>query len=253
VWQVIAIGLRGAGRLLDGAAYVAFQQRVATLVGPVLADLGWEPVAGEGELRAKLRGLLVSMLAVLGNDADAQARCRALLDRTGVDPELVSAATMAVAAVGTDADYERFLAAFHDATTPQEQLRFLYALAEFPEAEQIARTVEFAFSGEVRTQNAPFLLHRCLTNRWHGEAVWQSVRQRWDEANEKFPANTIVRMVDPVKMLTKPDLAADVQAFFAEHPIPQGGKGLDQILERQRTNAAMYAREHDRFAAALQD
>jgi len=251
VWQVIGIGLRGAGRLVEGDAHAAFQQRVATLVRPVLDDLGWVPVAGEGELRAKLRGLLVGMLAVLGNDADAQARCRVLLDDPSADPELVAAATNAVAAVGTDADYERFLASFHAATTPQEQLRFLYALADFPEADQIRRTVDFAFSGEVRTQNAPFLLHRCLSNRWHGEAVWSTLRQRWDEANEKFPANTIVRMVDPVKLLTKEDVTADVQAFFSEHPIPQGGKSLDQVLERQRTNAAMYAREHQRFTDAL--
>ena len=42
-----------------------------------------------------------------------------------------------------------------------------------------------------------------------------------------------------------------MQAFFAEHPIQQAAKTLDQVLERQRVNAALRAREHDRFAAAL--
>ena len=77
------------------------------------------------------------------------------------------------------------------------------------------------------------------------------LRQRWAEANEVFPSNTIVRMIDPVKLLTRPEVAADVQSFFAEHPIPQGAKTLDQILERQRVNTAMHAREHDRFAEEL--
>ncbi len=251
VWQVIGTGLRGIGRLIDGDAYAAFQDRVATLVRPVLDDIEWTPVAGEGELRAKLRGLLVGMLAVLGNDADAQQRCRALLDDSTADPELVAAATGAVAAVGTDDDYERYLAAFRSATTPQEQLRFLYALAEFPEEHQIQRTVDFAFSGQVKSQNAPFLVHRAIANRWHGELAWSILRQRWTEANSVFPSNTIVRMIDPVKMLTRPEVAADVQSFFAEHPIPQGAKTLDQILERQRVNTAMHAREHDRFSAEL--
>ncbi len=251
VWQAIGIGLRGVGRLIDGDAYEAFRDRVAALARPVLDDVQWTPVAGEGGLRAKLRGLLLGMLAVLGNDTDAQARCRQLLDEDGADPELVAAATSAVAAIGTDADYERFLAAFHSAATPQEQLRFLYALAEFPEAAQIQRTVEFAFSGEVKSQNAPFLVHRAIANRWHGELAWSMLRQRWTEANEVFPSNTIVRMIDPVKLLTRPEVAADVQSFFAEHPIPQGAKTLDQILERQRVNTAMHAREHDRFAEEL--
>jgi len=252
VWQAIAIGLRGVGRLLDGEPFAVFQQRVATLVRPVLADLGWAAVPGESDLVAKLRGLLVGTLAVLGNDAAAQAQCRAILDGASTDPELVAAATNAVAANGTDADYDQFLTNFRDPATPQEQLRYLYALAEFPQAAQVARSVQLAFSGEVRTQNAPFLLNRCLSNRHHGAATWQSLRQRWDEANEKFPNNTIVRMIDPVKLLTDPAVVADVQSFFSEHPIPQASKTLDQVLERQRVNAALLAREAQRLAVALQ-
>jgi puromycin-sensitive aminopeptidase len=251
VWQAIAVGLRGVGRLLDGAAYAAFQARVAALVAPALAELGWEPVAGEGDLVAKRRGLLAGMLAVLGNDADAQAHCRAILDGASADPELVAAATNAVAANGTDADYDRYLASFRTATTPQEQLRYLYALADFPDAGQVRRTIDLAWSGEVKTQNAPFLLSRCIANRDHGLMAWNLVRQRWDEANERFPDNTIVRMVDPVKMLTEPQVVADVQSFFAEHPIPQGAKTLDQILERQRVNAALRQREAGPLAAVL--
>jgi puromycin-sensitive aminopeptidase len=251
VWQSIAIGLRGTGRLLTGDAYEAFRARVATLVRPVIADLGWDAVEGEADLRAKLRGLLVGTLAVLGNDTDAQARCRAILDGASTDPELVAAATNAVAANGTDADYDDFLSKFRTATTPQDQLRYLYSLAEFPEADQIARTVELAFSGEVRSQNAPFVLYRCIANRHHGVTSWQTLRQRWDEANERFPNNTIVRMIDSVKLLTAPDVVADVQSFFSEHPIPQAKKGLDQMLERQRVNAALLARESDRLPSAL--
>lgn len=255
VWQAIAIGLRGVGRLLDGPAYEALQQRVAALVAPVVEDLGWVPVAEEGDLIAKLRGLLVGTLAVLGNDAAALTHCRSILqayDRgDGVDPELVSAATNAVAANGTDTDYDEFVAKFRNPSTPQEQLRYLYALAEFPEATQIERSVALAFSGEVRTQNAPFLLNRCIANRHHGTAAWQSVRQQWDVANATFPGNTISRMIDPVKLLTAPEVVADVQSFFSEHPIPQAKKGLEQILERQRVNAALRASQADALSAAL--
>ena len=58
-------------------------------------------------------------------------------------------------------------------------------------------------------------------------------------------------MIDPVKLLTAPAIVADVQSFFTEHPIPQGAKTLDQILERQRVNAALLAREGQPLAAAL--
>ncbi len=46
-------------------------------------------------------------------------------------------------------------------------------------------------------------------------------------------------------------VAADVQAFFAEHPIEQAAKTLDQILERQRVNTALRDARANRFAASL--
>ncbi len=255
VWQAIVIGLKGVSRLVEGEAEAALQRRIAALVGPALTDVGWKPVADEGDLRAKLRGLLLSTLAVLGNDPDAQARCRAILEQSpdsgAVDAELIASATNAIAAVGTDSDYEHYLASFRNAETPQEELRFMYALADFPQSAQVQRTIDLAFSGEVKTQNAPFLLNRCIANRRHGEMAWSHVRREWQAANDKFPGNTIVRMIDPVKTLTAPATVADVQSFFSEHPIPQGAKTLDQILERQRVNAALREREGVRLAASL--
>ena len=251
VWQAIGIGLRGIGRLLEGEPYAAFQARVAALVAPVMDELGWQPRPGEGDLVAKLRGMLAGMLAVLGDDVDAQERCRAILAGAPSDPELVSAATSAVAAVGSDADYDDFLARSRAATTPQDRLRNLYALADFPEPAQVERTIELAWSGEVKSQDAPFLLGRCIANRKNGALAWASVRQRWDDANARFPNNTIVRMIDPVKLLNAPDVVADVQGFFAEHPIPQALKTLSQVLERQRVNAALREREAERLSAEL--
>ncbi len=251
VWQAIIAGLRGVSRLVDGEALAAVEARVSALVRQPLTDLGWAPTDGESDLTSKLRGALVAALAVHGNDADAQAQCRELLDRADADPELAAAAVSAVAAVGSDADYDRYVDTFRTASTPQEQLRFLYALGDFPTAEQIDRTIELAWSGEVKTQNAPFLLGRCIANRRHGHRAWASVRRRWAEANDKFPNNTIVRMIAPVRTLTTPDVVADVQSFFAEHPIPQAAKTLEQVLEGQRVNAALHARESARLSASL--
>jgi len=255
VWQSIVIGLRGLGRLLDDDALPSFQQRVRELLGPVVADLG-EPTEGEDDLRGKLRGLLTAALAIQGADESTRTSAADLLDRQeaqpgSVDPELVAAATAIVASTGDETTFERMMAGYRDAPTPQDQLRYLYSLAEFDTEALILRTCELAMSGEVKTQNAPFLLRQCIANRRHGSAAWRFVRQHWYEANERFPSNTIVRMIDSVKLLNDPATAADVQGFFAEHPIEQAAKTLDQVLERQRVNTALRAREQDRFAAAL--
>jgi puromycin-sensitive aminopeptidase len=254
VWQALSIGVRGVGRLLGREHLDSFAVKVRELAAPALADLGADARAGEEDLTAKLRGLLVGLLAISGRDESLQARCRAIVadpDAEGVDPELVAAATTVVAAVGGVDDYEWVLERFRNPETPQEQIRMLYALAEFDDPDLMRRTCELAFSGEVKTQNAPFLLNRCIANRFHGELAWSIVRQHWQEANEKFPVNTIVRMVDSAKMLNSDAAEADVQAFFGEHDIPQAVLTLQQVLERQRVNAALRRREADALAANL--
>ena len=63
-------------------------------------------------------------------------------------------------------------------------------------------------SDEVKTQNAPFLLRACIANRRHGAVAWDFTARNWDETNRRFPTNTIVRMVDSVKLLADPAVVA---------------------------------------------
>jgi puromycin-sensitive aminopeptidase len=138
---------------------------------------------------------------------------------------------------------------YRHGATPQIQLRHLFLLAEFEGDELMQRTLELAMSDEVKTQNAPFLLRGAIGNLHHGRAAWEFVRRRWTDINDSFPRNTISRIVETVKTLDRPADVAGSAAFFAEHPIEQAAKTVDQILERQRVNAEV----RERNEAALRD
>ena len=74
--------------------------------------------------------------------------------------------------------------------------------------------------------------------------AWEVVRRQWPELLERFPNNTIVHMVGSITTAQRRRaIVADVQSFFAEHPIPQAAKTLEQLLERQRVNAELRKRE----------
>ena len=242
VWRAIAGVVVQLRRMTPDEASGALAERVAGLARPALDRLG-DPVAGEPDVVGSLRGLLLRLLALSGDDAASVDRCRAIFessttDPSGVDPELLAAATTVIAARGGRAEFDSLLDGFRNGPTPQDQLRCLYALAEFDDADLILETCELAMSPAVKTQNAPFLLRACIANRRHGQAAWRLVTSRWTEANDRFPTNTIVRMVESVKTLTAPGLVDEAASFFAEHPIPQGAATLSQILERQRVNAS---------------
>ena len=251
VWRAIAGVIIQLRRMTPEEASGQLAARVTGLARPALDRLG-DPVEGEPDVVASLRGLLLRLLALSGDDAASVDRCRAIFssasaDPAGVDPELLSAATTVIAARGGRTEFDILLDGFRNGPTPQDQLRCLYALAEFDNADLILETCELAMSSAVKTQNAPFLLRACIANRRHGPAAWRFVSSRWAEANERFPTNTIVRMVESVKTLTESGLVDEAAAFFAAHPIPQGAATLSQILERQRVNASARARVEARM------
>jgi puromycin-sensitive aminopeptidase len=254
VWRTLVAGLGWCDRLLDGEPRERFRSFVRELVGPRRQALGWQAADGEDDLTGELRGLLIRTLAVLGDDPATQAKAAELFehqlqDPTSVNPPVTAAVVSVVASMGRREDYERYVDRFREATTPQEQLRYLYALADFPHEDLIAQTLEFLLGPDVKTQNAPYALARCILNRELGEQAWRFVREHWDYANAAFPNPSIVRMVEPVKTLTRPEQEADVAAFFAEHDIPQAAKTLQQVLDRQRVNVALRSREAPRLAA----
>jgi puromycin-sensitive aminopeptidase len=255
VWQALIHGLAWLDRIAEGELRGRLQAFVQGLLDPALGRLGWDPAPDEPDLTRALRGSLAGALAVLGNDADAVERLRALeaTARSGepVDAALASAAVGVSAATGGAEEYEAFLERRETAPTPQEQLRYLYALPDFRDKALLDRTLELAMTDAVRTQNAPSVLARGIANRDLGERAWRFVRDRWDEIVRRLPANTIIYVADPVRLLTTPELETEVQAFFAEHDIPQARKMLQQVLERQRVNVAFRGRAEPELRAAL--
>ncbi len=256
VWQRLVGSLHGIRRLVDGPARTRFTTLVATLLAPAYDRLGPLPVDGESDRDAELRALLFGALGTLAEDADVRQRAadlhRAHLDDgAAVDPALAAAAAGILADVGDAVDYEAFLARFRDAADPQEEQRYLYLLADFEDPELFARTLALTLTDQVRSQNAPYVIRRALTNRERGADAWAWITEHWDEANARFPSNSISRMLGGIRAMDDGELADGIEAWLDDHPVPQGEKALQQARERLRVNVAHRAREADRLDAHL--
>ena len=256
VWRALTGTLTALSRLLDDEPLERFRAYVRDLVAPAHNRLGWESSPGESERDLELRGLLIGAMGVTADDAATRVTAGEMHDRYlenagSIEPNVAAAVTSVVAHKGTDADYEAFLNRFENPATPQEETRYMYSLGSFPDRAHIDRTLAMTLNGEIRTQNAPFVIGRTMMTRDNGMVGWEYVKANWDEMNEKFPINTIVRMLSGVKALTKPEQAADVEAFFETHDVPQGRLVLEQHLEKMRVNVALREREAKRLADAV--
>ncbi len=257
VWSILLAGLAWVDRFVEGEPRRRFQAYVRALVAPALQRLGWDGRDGEDELTGELRGTLIRALGVLGTDPATIERARqvhaaSLADPASVAPAVAAAVLAVVAAHGDAADYDATFARYKAARTPQDERRELFTLADFAAEDLMRRTLALAFSDEVKTQDAPFLIGRCVAHRDHGPLAWRFVRERWDDANRRFPTNLIIRMVEPVTRLTRPQEYADVSGFLTEHPIPQAAKRVEQVLEREAINVALREREEPALVDAFE-
>lgn len=237
IWATIIGSCHHLERMLDEDQCDRLAERVRMLVGPAVERFGWSTREGESELESQLRGDLIAALGTLGADKTCQQRARELFARyekapDAVDRNIVPALVAIVAHIGTISDYENFYRRFKDAATPQEETRFLFALANFRAPELIDRTLDLTINGEVRTQNAPYLLRGILLNRKARAKAWSFMKAHWEEMLRQYPDNSIPRMCEGIVGLVTPELDKDVRDFFAAHPMKQGSKQLEQHLER---------------------
>jgi len=253
VWQRIIAGLTALDRIVEGDGRAALHTRVRGLINPAYEKLGPEPRPEDSDRDRALRGVLFEALGVLGSNIDVQSRAHVILDIGALepDPALVAASVNIVAATGTSADFDEFIRRMKNAPTPQEELRYLGALADFPDPDLIARLVRMTLTDEVRSQNAPLLLRRALSNRDAGEIAWFFVSSEWEAITTRLPSNSIARFLEGIRGLSRSGTAAEVMAFFETHEVPQGDKILAQHLERLEVTVALRQRESERLARRL--
>jgi puromycin-sensitive aminopeptidase len=252
VWRVLAAHLRSLARLVDGSALGRYGGELAVIAQPSLASLGWETAAGDDDRTRQRRGLVIALLGTLARDPDVLERARQVVGHPeGADADVLAACVSVVASVGTEGDFAEYVRRSREAATPQEQLRYLHALGEFPSEELVLRSCGLALSDEVRPQNAPFVLQRALRHRDHGPAAWAFVRDHWDTIRQRFSGALVSRMVEGTTWLVTEPACSDVAEFLEAHPVAEASRTIAQSLDRLRVHRAAVERERASLTARL--
>jgi puromycin-sensitive aminopeptidase len=256
VWQRMIRGFGQLKRLVDGEAETRMTEIAHDAIAPSLAHLGLAPSPDDDDQTRQLRADLVRALGVIADDPELQEECKRTLSVAKREPELVDASLRAaaidvVAANGDEADFDDFVKGFQSAQTPQDELRYLYALVRFPEPELIERVHAMVLDGSVRSQNAPLLLGQALTNVDSGRRTWAFIAANWDRLIGSISPGLVVRMVGGLPSLDLPEDERAAAAFFAERTLETGSQTLAQILEKQRVQVSLRAREADNLGRFL--
>jgi len=233
-WITVAEALEWVNRVIDESQRDALAAIVRELFQPHLTRLGYDSIAGEDDLTPQLRAVTISALGILGREEAVRAEAVRRFDAGQLEGDTARALLRVVANVNRPGDYDRFVNAYENAASPQEEQRFLQSLAEFPDEAQALETARRAFD-EFRNQDGPILLGLLVNSRANGPAVWRYLTSRWSDVQSKFAPNLHVRVTSGVtKFALDEKFADEVEAFHLAHPLAVGQRTLVQYLERMR-------------------
>jgi len=216
-----------------------FEDWVRRRFAPELTSLGLPGNASDPDDRQSRRATLLYLVGVTGNSPDAQRQARELALKYIEDPATVpgtlASTVLNVAAVGGDAMlYDRYVAQLPKLSDrPEEYYRFFNALPSFRDPALVQRTLQFAITPAVRTQDTSTLIAGLMGQPWSRDAAWSFVKANWDTLTKLLGVfQGIPRIAGSVAAFCERDKKAEVEQFFKEHPVTAAERTLRQAFER---------------------
>jgi aminopeptidase N len=243
--------------LVSDADREAFDLWVRQLLDPVARDVGWEAKPGETEDQAGLRARLMTALGEVARDPQVQALARKLTDQyladpSSVDHEIAAIALRIAALNGDQALYDRITADLKAAKTPEAYFTDISALRHFSDPKLVEKTLEFAISPQMRSQDAPYLISGVMRDPATEKQAWVFVQAHWGSIENLGGAFAGGIIVQGTGSFCDPVMRDEVQAFFTSHPAPAAERSLKQSIEQINYCVDMKTHQGPQLASWLQ-
>lgn len=237
-WGTVATAFDMAHRSLDSERHGELGRTLSSLFERQFERLGWDEVEGESALTPQLRAIVIGALGTSGANDEIRAEAARRFDSNSMSGDLARTVLRIVASQNRPGDYETFLERRSNAASPQEEQRYLWGLADFPD-ERVALDAAARCFNEFRNQDAAIMLGLLSRNEVTGPAVWRYFTKRWDEALEKFPPSTHSALGYGIPTFLADESFADtVEKFHRDHPLDGQQRTIEQQIERMRVGIA---------------
>jgi len=256
VWEAALAGIGELDRVVSSDDRPALQTYVRDLVSPKAEEMGWNPKEGEDDRTRKLRGLILRAMGNLGNDQETQGEARVVLEDFRVDPQSVdaevgNAALGIVSSNGDGDDFDRFIEVSNTSRNPQEIVKNLRAAAGVPDRDAAKRLFDMVLAGDVRSQDAFWVLAVMLGQRENGPYVWELMKEHWDDMLAVLPPTTGRRILDLIPNRSEPEVARDIEAWLGDHHIQGADMYAPQQIEKMMVRVGLREREQGRLGTVL--
>jgi len=206
-------------------------------LSPMLKDVGWEPKAGESDEQRTLRSRLFNALGYDARDPEVLAQARKIADKALDDPSSVdrqiAGGAMALAALNGGEDfYGRLMTALKNPKSPEEYYMYLFTLPQFSDPKLLQRTLEYALSPDVRSQDALGVVTSVMGNPEGQNLAWDFVLAHWDAVQKVGGPFASAQVVGSTSSFCDAHMRDQVVEFYSAHKIESAERTYRQSIER---------------------
>jgi aminopeptidase N len=128
--------------------------------------------------------------------------------------------------------YDRVVQESQTGTDPELKEAALSALTRFEDPALVRRTLDYALSNAVRTQDSWMLISLLLAQPASQDAAWAWVQQSWDAIARKSTGGSGARIIEAAGAFCTVERRDEVAAFFTAHPVAGYGRILARTEEQ---------------------
>ena len=226
-----------ADHLIDPSVRPHFERWVQAQLRGAAGQLGWAPRPGDSESTKSIRAAVLSTLGYAGRDAETLREARRLVDAyfqsgTALDPSIAETALELAAINGDPALYEQYFSRMALTARRDDEAVYRRALTHFADPALARRTMEYATSSEVRSQNAPYILGQLMARPWSAATTWAHVKNNWASLEKSLDIfQGLPAVVGAPQHFCDLAARADVEQFFTQNRVRGTERTILQSLE----------------------
>jgi aminopeptidase N len=253
--------------LLGGLGYIgqylvsdsdrdAYHTWLRQYLAPAMKDVGYEPKPGESDEQRTLRSDVFRALGYDARDPETLEEARtiadkALADPASVDSEIAGGALALAALHGDSAFYDRVMTAMKNPKSPEQYYTYLFTLPRFSDPKLLQRTLDFAISPEVRSQDALQVITSVMRNPAGRELAWNFIQSHWDAVAKAGGPFASAEVVGATSVFCDAGLRDQVTEFFSAHKIAAAERTYKQSIERINNCVDLKSQQEPQLASWL--
>ena len=178
---------------------------------------------------------------------------RALQDPASIDPTVAFAAFSLAAENGDAALYDEVMAKLQaKGASLESYYLYFHTLSRFRDAKLLERTLEYAISPAVRSQDTLGMISAVMRNPAGARLAWEFVGQHWTDVEKVGGGFTSGEVVAATNVFCEAGMHEQVREFFALHAVPTAERTLKQSLESIQNCTDLKSRQTPELSVWLQ-